>query len=95
MATLDAHDDQLRAEALERLRKRSEFWTHLAIYLMINAFIVAIWFFATGGGFFWPMFPLFGWGIGLVFHGWDTFRRPPSEERIRREIQRLHPGGAG
>ena len=95
MATLDTHDNQLRAEALERLRKRSEFWTHLALYLMINAFIVAIWYFAGGGGFFWPMFPLFGWGIGLVFHGWDTFRRPPSEERIRREIQRLHPGGAG
>ena len=34
MATLDTHDDELRAEALERLRKRSEFWTHLADYLL-------------------------------------------------------------
>jgi hypothetical protein len=50
---------------------------------------VVIWF-VVGGRFFWPMFPLFGWGIGLFFHAWDVFRRPPSEERIRREMQRLH-----
>jgi len=89
MTTLDTHDDQLRAEALEQLRKRSEFWAHLAAYLLVNAFLVAIWF-AVGAGFFWPLFPLFGWGIGLFFHAWDVFRRPPSEERIRREIERLH-----
>jgi hypothetical protein len=94
MTTHETYDDQLRAEALERLRKRSEFWTHLMAYLLVNAFLVAIWYFVAGGGFFWPIFPLFGWGIGLFFHGWDTFRRPPSEERIRREMQRLHPGSA-
>jgi hypothetical protein len=35
------------------------------------------------------MFPLAGWGIGLFFHGMDVFRRPVSEERIRREMSRL------
>ena len=50
MSTLDTHDDQLRAEALERLRKRSEFWTHLVAYVLVNTFIVAIWFFAAGSG---------------------------------------------
>ena len=94
MATHDTYADELRVEALERLRKRSEFWTHLAVYVLVNAFLVAIWYFAAGGGFFWPMFPLFGWGIGLFFHGWDTFRQPPSEERIRREMERLRPGSA-
>ncbi|HEX6257390.1 MAG TPA: 2TM domain-containing protein [Euzebyales bacterium] len=89
--TLDTHSDPLRAEALERLRKRDEFQTHLVAYLLVNSTLVAIWFLATGAGFFWPMFPLLGWGIGLFFHAWDTFRRPPSEERIRREMQRLGP----
>ncbi|HSK97570.1 MAG TPA: 2TM domain-containing protein [Euzebyales bacterium] len=94
MTTQDSHDDPRRGAALERLRKRSEFWTHLAAYLLVNAFVIAIWFFVAGGAFFWPMFPLFGWGIGLFFHAWDVFRRPPSEERIRREMQRLHQKGA-
>jgi hypothetical protein len=30
-----------------------------------------------------------GWGIGMVFHAWDTYSRPPSDDRIRREMERL------
>jgi hypothetical protein len=85
---LDTRDDQLRAEAVERLKKRSEFWTHLAAYVLVNAVIITVWFAAAGGGLFWPMFPLLGWGIGLFFHGMDTFRRPFTEKRIRREMNR-------
>lgn len=91
--TLDTRDDQLRAEAVERLKKRSEFWSHLAAYVLVNAVVIAIWFAVAGDGLFLPMFPLLGWGIGLFFHAWDTFRRPLSEERIRREIRRLQSGG--
>lgn len=88
MATIETRDAQLRALAVERLKKRSEFWARLATYVVINAMIVVVWF-AVGGGFFWPVFPLAGWGIGLFFHGLDTFRRPYSEDRIRREMDRL------
>lgn len=92
MSMLDTREEQLRDEAIDRLKKRSEFWTHLAAYLFINAVIITVWFAVSGAGFFWPMFPLLGWGIGLFFHGWDTFRRPFSEERIRREMQRMNRG---
>lgn len=70
---------------------RTELWAHLVAYLLVNTFTIAIWLIA-GGGFFWPVFPLFGWGIGLFFHGWETFRQPPSEERIRRAMERLQSG---
>ena len=40
-------------------------------------------------GFFWPAFPLVGWGIGLVFHTWDVYRQPFSEDQIRHEMERL------
>lgn len=88
MSNVDQKREELRTQAIERLKKRSEFWTHLSAYLLINALIVIVWF-AAGGGFFWPIFPLAGWGIGLFFHGMDVFRRPYSEERIRREMNRL------
>jgi hypothetical protein len=55
---------------------------------MINGFLVAIWA-MTGANFFWPAFPMFGWGIGLIFHAWDTFGSDPTEEQIQREIDRL------
>jgi 2TM domain len=54
----------------------------------VNAFLVGIWA-MTGGGYFWPIWLILGWGIGVFFHGWDVYARPPSEERIRREMDRL------
>ena len=44
----------------------------------------------TGAGFFWPIFPILGWGIGLVFHAWDVYwRKPISEEQIRHEMEHM------
>ena len=86
-------DDRLRQLAIERLKKRSEFGAHLLAYVLVNTFFVAIWA-VTGNGFFWPIFPILGWGIGLAFNAWDVYRRPPTEERIRREIEDLKTHGA-
>jgi hypothetical protein len=82
-------EQELREQAIQRLKKRSDFGVHLLVYLLVNGFLVAIWAFA-GAGFFWPVFPLFGWGIGLVFNAWDVYwRKPLSEDRIRREMARM------
>jgi len=78
----------LREQATIRLRKKSEFREHLLAYVLCNAFLLMIWA-LTGTGFFWPAFLLLGWGIGLVFHAWDVYRQPFSEERIRREMDRM------
>ena len=70
-----------------------EFTAHIAADVFVNVFIVAIWAF-TGAGFFWPVFPILGWGIGLFFHGWETYSEPLSEERIGREVERLRRSSA-
>jgi hypothetical protein len=88
-ATLDTHTEELRQEAVERLQKRSDFWLHFTGYVIFNAALVVVWLTMGGDGLFWPIFPILGWGIGVIFHGLDVFRRPPSEERIRQEMQRL------
>jgi hypothetical protein len=81
---------ELREQAIVRLRKKSEFGAHLLAYLLVNAFLVAIWA-VTGAGFFWPAFPLFGWGIGVAFNAWDVYgRKPVSEDQIRREMARMN-----
>src|SRR4051812_39634719 len=74
-----------RTQALASLRKKSEFKAHLLVYVMVNTLIVTIWAMTGGGGFFWPIFPMAGWGIGVLMNAWDVYRRPPSEQRIRRE----------
>jgi hypothetical protein len=85
---IEVQDRELREGAIARLRKKRELGAHLLAYVLVNGFLVAIWA-MTGAGFFWPAFPVFGWGIGLVFHTLDVYRREPSEERIRREITRM------
>jgi hypothetical protein len=56
----------------------------LAAYLAVNLVLVAIWA-ATGAGYFWPIWPILGWGLGLVGPGHGTCARrrryPPSSAR--------------
>ena len=86
-------EQQLREQAVQRLKKKRDFQTHLLIYVAVNAFLVAIWA-VTSAGFFWPIFPILGWGIGVVANAWDVYgRKPISEEEIRRETERLRGSG--
>jgi hypothetical protein len=81
-------EDTIRVRAIQRLKKKRELQAHLLAYMTINAFIIAIWA-ATGQGFFWPVFPLLGWGIGVIFHIWDVYRGEPTEDEISREMARM------
>jgi 2TM domain len=86
---LPAGGQDLRGQAITRLNQKREFGTHLFVYLVVNAFLIGIWA-STGANFFWPAFPLFLWGIGLVLHAWEAYwRKPVSEDRIRREMERM------
>src|SRR3954468_5406969 len=40
---------------------------HFTTYLLVNLMLIGIWA-ASGGGYFWPIWPLLGWGIGLGCH---------------------------
>ena len=80
----------LRDEAIKQLKKRRDFGVHLVVYSLINGFLVIIWAMTDLHGFFWPIFPILGWGIGLVLNAWDVYRRSGfSEEQIRREERHL------
>lgn len=81
-------DSERRAAALARLEAKKDFRTHVAVYVIVNAMLVVIWL-MSGQGYFWPVWPILGWGVGLVLHGWNVFyERPISEEDIRREMEK-------
>jgi hypothetical protein len=79
----------LRDMAIKRLRKKHDLQAHLLAYVMVNLFLTGIWLLTTPDGFYWPVFPLLGWGIGLAFHVWDVYGPSPTEAAIRREMRRL------
>lgn len=85
----NSSDDGLRERALRRLKKKSDFRIHLLMYVMVNALLVGTWA-MTGSGFFWPIFPIAGWGIGVVANAWDAYARDvPTETQIAEEMKRL------
>lgn len=87
MTTIDPTDS--RAAALKRLSERRDFGSNIVAYVVVNLALVAIWYF-TGRGYFWPVWILGCWGIGLVLHAWSIWgRRPITEEDVRREMTHL------
>ena len=86
------NEDELREEAIKRIKERREFYEHLVVYLIVNAGLILVWA-VTGAGYFWPGWILFGWGIGLAIHAWSALvpARPLTEDAIRKEMHRLEP----
>lgn len=83
----DLHDR--RDAALKRVKARKGFKNHLSVYLIVNGMLVVIWA-LSGGGYFWPIWPIAGWGVGIAINAWAVyFERPISEEEIQREMKRI------
>jgi len=82
------NDTQLR----ELAHKRVEFRTHLVVYIVINTSLWIIWY-ATGGNYPWPVWPLIGWGIGLFFHyvfdyrSSRIFSEQEEYERLKKQME--------
>ena len=86
-------ETELREQAVVRLKKKGDFKIHLLAYVLVNGSLAGIWA-MTGTTFFWPIFPILFWGIGLIFNAWDVYRRQePSEHEIRREMEHLRAQG--
>jgi hypothetical protein len=83
--------DEQRQWAIGRIRAKRAFWIHLAVYVAVNALLILIWAMTTGE-YFWPVWPLLGWGIGVAAHAASVFIGPSeiSEARIDRELQGRH-----
>lgn len=82
-------ESEARTAALKRIEAKRGLVSHVVVYLVVNTFLVGIWWFTTGGGYFWPGWVLGGWGIGLALNAWEVlFRRPITEAEIEREMRR-------
>ncbi|MGD9141498.1 MAG: 2TM domain-containing protein [bacterium] len=66
------NEERAYERAKERVEEKLGFISHLAAYVVINAFLFFI-DYRTDRVINWAYWPLIGWGIGLLFHGLNTF----------------------
>ena len=86
--------DNLRARAEERVEKKIKFYRNLQAYIVVNAFLAVInWFFTPE--FWWVLFPVFFWGIGVLkdfliaFVFVDRFSDDYRQRKIEEEMEKL------
>lgn len=70
-------------------KRRAQFKQSLAIYVIINALEVGIWYFTSGPDtYFWPFWSLLGWGVAIAmqyvnaYHLGDTFSAEEEYKRL-------------
>jgi len=84
-------EEQIYELAKKRVEEKRGFFIHFGIYIVINIMLILIWWFAAGGGFPWFVFPLCGWGIGVLFHflGVFVFSGRMDKEAIEKEAEKI------
>jgi hypothetical protein len=85
-----ASEEDLRKQAVASLHRKRAFKQTAFAYVVVNLLLVGIWA-VSGAGYFWPVWVIGGWGIGLAFQGWHVYGRSRviSEDEVAREMQRL------
>lgn len=95
--TPEGRDPQL----WEIAQKRAKFKRHFITYIVVNAFLWAIWYFNYGNieleevsRYPWPIWPTLGWGIGVALQYADAYMFPKGNtaeneyEKLKRERER-------
>lgn len=71
METNNKYSTEEYQQAKKVVEERLEFYVHMASYILVNGYLVFL--NITNGGYFWAIWPIAGWGIGLLFHGISVF----------------------
>jgi hypothetical protein len=58
--------EQIEHMAIRRVKAKMGWYLHVAIYVVVNLFLIAG---AMFQGKHWHFFPIIGWGFGLAIHG--------------------------
>ena len=84
-------EEKAYERAKERVEEKVGFISHLAAYIILNAFLFFL-DYRQDKTIDWAYWPLIGWGIGLLFHGLNTFvfgeGSAWKERMIKKEMDR-------
>ncbi|MFC2014814.1 2TM domain-containing protein [Chloroflexota bacterium] len=87
-------EEEIYEEAKKRVAAKRGFYSNLVSYVVVNIILMIIWAFPAGGGYPWFLWPLGGWGIGLIMHYIQVFVWPKGGDRaaIAKEVENIKRG---
>ena len=72
---MDEHEKT--AKAAKQVEAMTGFYIHLVIFVLVNAALLVVnWL--TTPEVWWALWPLLGWGVGVVVHGLAVFGSMPN-----------------
>ncbi len=84
-------EEELRNQAVERIKRKRDFVGHVVLYVVVNAGLWVVW--AVNGGHTHDLWPAWVSGIWLVILLLDAYKvfkeRPISDQQIDEEIRRM------
>jgi hypothetical protein len=92
-----SEDQDIRNFARKRLKKQQDFKQYLGVWVGVSILCTGIWFLTSPGSPFWPMWVMFGMGVGALFAGIDAYgpgqRKVITESDVDAEVERLRRKG--
>jgi nitrate reductase NapE component len=90
-------EEEIYNKARKRVEEKKSFYSHLAVYLVINIVFVIIWAVTSPGGYGWFIWPLGGWGAAVILHFLSTFvfniGARWEKHAIEKEAEKLRKNG--
>jgi len=63
---------EVKKEQMSNSQQRKAFKSHLFAFIAINGFLVLL-NLVVSPGYFWAIYPMLGWGLGLLLHGMKVY----------------------
>lgn len=90
MTNLDPIPADLRTVARRRLEARAGSWRFLVLWGVLTVLFLGIWAVTSPGGYFWPVWPILGVGIGVAFSFFESYGAGRiTEDRVDAELARM------
>lgn len=82
--------DPLERRARKLAGAKLGLYIHAAVFVAVNLLLLAIALLTSpaGHGLRWSMFPLFGWGLGLMFHALAVLSKTRSDNLFQRMVDK-------
>lgn len=90
------NQEDIRDRAERRVKELKDFYSHLTTYILVCTLLVIIDLAASGSGqdtflgLTWAYWPIFGWGVAVLFHAVSVFFEPTGweERKVRQYMEK-------